>query len=253
MCEYYITSSGRKARRVDRQGFVSEEALDEILINEYGISPEELENDLLDSTSSYVSTTKAEIVFDDEEDTSIVLYASSDYCEDENDMDVTYWLQNEIESDELNWLWRNHNNRRAIGALIRDPGGWHEWLMVASIPYLKAMGIPMDWIKAEEFCTPTDECNFIYTDSDGDTQEGHHGGAGSGHMHWVLLNSYAGAYEEWANSAPSTEPGPIIANHLDEFKRQFFEEGAVLEELEDLIQALRNLQINVDESDTLFL
>lgn len=256
MCEYYVTKSGRRVKRVPMPDFISETQLDQLLMDKYGITQEELNNDLLDSsTDCHFGAQHGEIIWWDDRP-PLQIYANESCCNDDTDIIVTNWLDG-ISSEDLKELWKIKENRRVIGSLIREPGGLHEWLMVAAIPYLKSMGIPMAWVKAASHRTYTDECSFVYYNSSaGQYQQGYHGGPGSGHMHWVLLNYYVKAYEEWCDrSIPAgfVQPGPILAHYLDEFMAQFFtEEVPAPQELENVIEDLRNLQLK-DELDTDFL
>lgn len=256
MCEYYVTKSGRRVKKVNMSDYITETQLDQMLMERYGITQEELEEDLLDSNPGcHVSAQVGEITWWDDRP-PIKIYASESCRNEVTDVIVTDWLD-DVSSSDLRELWKIQKNRRVIGSLIREPGGLHEWLMVAAIPYLKTMGIPMAWVKAAAHRTFTSNCFFAYYNPlSHQNITGYHGGPGSGHMHWVLLNYYIKAYNEWCNPTvldQFVQPGPIIADCLDEFKEQFFSKQIPAPPaLETLIGNLRALKLK-DETDTSFL
>lgn len=83
--------------------------------------------------------------------------------------------------------WKRNEQR--IKALVRYPGGYHEWLMVSTLPELKAMGIPMELIRT--LIVPTSQCCFYV-----DGEECRHGESGSGRMHRDLFKAIVMAYYE---------------------------------------------------------
>lgn len=92
-----------------------------------------------------------------------------------------------VSLEDFNACWRSRE--QDIKALVRFPGGYHEWLMVSTLPELKAMGVPMRLIR--KMIVPTTNC-FFYVDG----QECWHGKRGSGTMHRDLFKAIVMTYYE---------------------------------------------------------
>lgn len=90
-----------------------------------------------------------------------------------------------LSREEFNACWRTQEQK--IKALVRYPGGYHEWLMVSTLPELKAMGVPMQLIR--EMIIPTSECSFYV-----DGEKCLHGKRGSGIMHRDLFRAIIMTY-----------------------------------------------------------
>ncbi len=223
----------RERRPVERPDYYGEEEFVQILMNQYGVTEEELEDDVAPSGSSSVFRVDTANICIPESGT-VTLCADGT-----SSNDVLQYLQTLSAEDIFN-LWAIKENRKAIGGLIRNPGGWHEWLMVAALPYLRAMEIPLAWIR--EFRTRTTQCNFYYQD-DGGRYEGFHGGPGSTKMHNDLFQCYAMAYQSFVNGecASGKEAGNLIGRNLSQFAdRHYDEELTIADELDQLIKNLRS-------------
>ena len=83
--------------------------------------------------------------------------------------------------------WKHYEKK--IKALVRYPGGYHEWLMVSTLPELKAMGVPMSLIR--KMIIPTTKCSFYVNG-----KECWHGRSGSGIMHRDLFKAIVMTYYE---------------------------------------------------------
>lgn len=209
---------GKRTRKpVIREGFIEEEEFDRILMEQYGVTEEELREDIERSgMKGGFNMSQAEIQHPGGK--KVTLYAEGD-----GDLLVFNYLE-ELTPEEIFALWENMDNRKAIGSLIRYPGEWHEWLMVAALPFLKEMGIPLVWMR--EFRTLTCQCLFHYIDKERQVQTGFHGGPGSGHMHISLLKCYTDAHKKLSQG--QCEPGPsagrVIAENLIRFAEQHYKE-----------------------------
>lgn len=230
MCDSF---GKRVSKKVKRDGFIEEEEFERILIEEYGLTPEDLEDDVAPHGSTgFFHVDTADISLPG--GSTVTLSANENSREN-----VLVYLENRS-VDTVSELWKNRENRRAIGALIRYPGGWHEWLMVASLPLLKAMGIPLAWIR--QFRTETGCCEFRYRDS-GEWLEGIHGGPGSGRMHNELFRCYSSVYLDFMQGKYSAgaEAAGRIRKNLLRFAGEHFDEKIVIPEaLSRLINALES-------------
>lgn len=226
---------GQRIRRpVVREGFLEEEEFVRILMDQYGVTEKELEDDVAPSgTSGVYKVDKAVICIPEKGRVTL--------CADETSSnDVLQYLQT-LSAEDVFGLWEIKENRKAIGGLIRNPGGWHEWLMVAALPYLRAMGIPLTWIR--EFRTKTTECNFYYQEDDGKCYEGSHGGSGSTKMHNDLFQCYAMAYQSFLNEECTfgKEAINLIGENLFQFAGRHYDKNlTIADELKQLIERLQS-------------
>lgn len=230
MCEYL----GKRERKpVVRPGYYEEEQIDQILMNQYGVTEEELEDDDAPSLSSRVfKEDNADICIPEKERITLCADGTSSN-------DVLQFLQN-LSVDDVFKIWEIKDNRKAIGRLIRNPGGWHEWLMVAALPYLRAMGIPLTWIR--DFRTRTSQCNFYYQDGRRRC-EGIHGGSGSTKMHNDLFQCYAMVYQSYVDRkcASGQKARNLIARNLSNFAKSYYgTELKTADALDQLIIRLRS-------------
>lgn len=221
----------RVSKKVKRDGFIEEEEFERILMEEYGLTAEDLEDDVAPHGSTgFFHDDTAKICLPSQ----IIVTLSANENSREN---VLVYLENRS-VDTVSELWKNRENRRAIGALIRYPGGWHEWLMVASLPLLKAMGIPLAWIR--QFRTKTAECQFYYQEGDR-YYPGIHGGVGSTRVHNELFRCYSSVYLEFLQgqcSAGAEAAGRIRSNLLRFAGEHFDEKIMIPEALSRLINTL---------------
>lgn len=215
---------GKRTRKpVIREGFIEEEEFDRILMDEYGVTEDELREDIERSgMTGGFNISQADIQLPDGK--KVTLYAEGD-----GDSLIFNYLEG-LTPEEVFALWENMDNRKAIGSLIRYPGEWHEWLMVAALPFLKEMGIPLVWMT--EFRTLTCQCLFHYIDKEKQEQTGFHGGPGSGLMHINLLKCYTDAHKKLSQG--QCEPGPsagrVIAENLIRFAEQHYKERSEIPE-----------------------
>lgn len=229
MCDFL---GKRVSKKTIRKDFIEEEELDRVLMEEYGVTEEELKDDI-EGSGMQGGFKKAQADVRLPYGESVTLYA-----EGEGEYQVFNYLEG-LEPENVFEIWGDMDNRRAIGSLIRYPGEQHEWLMVAALPFLRKMGIPLDWMR--QFRTPTDYCVFHYTDKDGKDQTGVHGGAGSGLMHIDLLRCYTNSYEQLnqGQCEPGPSSGQVIADHLVSFTdRHYKKKSEIPEGLIALINAL---------------
>lgn len=221
----------RIPKRVVREDFYEEDEFERILTEEYGVTAEELQEDIMGGgISGGFCRTEAEIRLLD--GTKVTLYA-----ETEGEYQVFTYLE-ACSPKEVSEIWMDTNNRKAIGSLIRYPGEQHEWLMVAALPFLKLMGIPLEWMR--EYRTRTDQCRFYYMSKDRIRHIGSHGGEGSGTMHIDLLRCYIDAYEMKCNPGPDS--GRAIAENLSEFVKAHYDDQEIEapESLTNLIDILKS-------------
>lgn len=215
---------GKRVRRpVKREGFIEEEEFDRILMEEYGVTEEELREDIERSgMQGGFHISEAEIRLPDGGNVTL-------QAEEVHDHYVLHYLE-QLEPDDVFALWENMGNRKAIGSLIRYPGEQHEWLMVAALPFLRQMGIPLAWMR--EYRTLTCQCLFHYTDKEGREQTGFHGGPGSGLMHISLLRCYTDAYKKLLQGEcqPGLSSGQVIAKNLIQFTEKHFKERSEVPE-----------------------
>ena len=88
-------------------------------------------------------------------------------------------------------IWEVKSNRKSIAALLRNPGNYHEWMMISMIPRMKQMkGIDLNWI--------TEYRDFTNNDFGG----WEHGSYLSGVLHNLLRMAfmYANSLYELANN-----------------------------------------------------
>lgn len=229
MCE---SLGKRVSRKVKRDGFIEEEEFEQILIEEYGLTAEDLEDDVAPHGSAgSFHVDRADILLPDGQSVTLCVDRNSDF-------NVLLYLENQLDAHTVSELWKNKENQKAIGALIRYPGGWHEWLMVASLPLLKAMEIPLAWIW--EFRTETAECQFYYQEGDR-YYPGIHGGEGSTRMHNDLFRCYSSVYFEFYQGqcrAGADAAGRIRSNLLKFAGEHFDEEIMIPDALSSLIDRL---------------
>lgn len=214
----------RERRPVIYTDMIGEEEITNWLLNN-GITKEQLENDLgpnltLEPRKSY--TDSACIVFLDETESMV---SAGNICElldnaaqslNENEVD-TFFGQNEA----------------AIGALVRHPGGYHEWLKVSAIPYLMKMKIPMSLVKL--YRPETTKCVWINTLT---KKVGIHGGPDSTTMHNDLQAYIKEAYSEYQEGGSATGS---LADKLSEFNEKYWFAPKCQDTLTGLINALKRL------------
>ncbi len=85
---------------------------------------------------------------------------------------------NRLSPDELDEIWKNQKLRDAIEDRLRNPGGLHEWHLVARTPTFKRWGLTAEQIK--DMRTLIDDTKFV-------NPVGRHGGKGSTLAHNELL------------------------------------------------------------------
>lgn len=196
-----IKESLRTPKSIDRPDMVDEETLVEILRSK-GVTEEELKNDLkkcltLNGTYGY----KQEIVLP-----YIGKVLAKDICDVLDKMDV----------DTLKGYWNDEEFREGVSALIREPGGYHEWLMVRAIPLLKEMGISMYCVK--EYRDKTNICRFTIQG-----ESGNHNGNLKTTMHNFLYYYIYRAYKIYEDEKGEKSPYKILAEQLKIFREDIID------------------------------
>lgn len=222
---------GKRSRRpVVREGFLEEEEFERILMEDYGLSREELDSDLeiIGRRGGFILE---EATISHPDGSEIPLRAEADRANY-----VLAYLDRQS-AEIVDAIWQDRDNRAAIASLIRHPGGQHEWLMVAALPYLKWMGIPLVWMK--RFRTETGRCLFYYQE-DEEWYQGQHCGEGSTRMHNHLLQCFRSVYQQ-GDCHAGAEAGERIAAELRHFAQEHFREDiSEPDALTQLIEALEN-------------
>ena len=97
---------------------------------------------------------------------------------------------NEISLTEFEILWKNRKVKNKISALIRHPGGLHEWLMCSRANTFKKWGVTMEEIKLLR--TKIEDVIFK-------NPPGYHGGPGSTKAHNEILDliDRSNSYDEF--------------------------------------------------------
>jgi hypothetical protein len=97
---------------------------------------------------------------------------------------------NDLTIDEFEIVWANKKLKESLIARIRNPGGYHEWLLVSRTDKFKSWGVKMEIIK--KFRSKTSKVNFV-------NPPGRHGGKGSTKAHNELLKliDSSNSFEEY--------------------------------------------------------
>ncbi len=191
--------------------YLDEEAFEQYLLGR-GVTPEQLEKDLDDHLTLDPQPYGGNCQIFEKDGKSIRVYAEGVDIED-GGISITRWLDN-MSMDVLMWLWERPEERNKIKSLMRYPGAYHEWLMLAAIPMLKDMEIPMGEIM--QYRTPTNECCFFI-----DNTQCWHGGEGSTTMHNDLFMEIGNAYLESAQRQVH-HSFPVLRKYLRRFAEKYY-------------------------------
>lgn len=191
--------------------YLGEEAFEQYLIK-LGVTPKQLAADLDDHLTLDPQPYGGSCQTFEKDGKSIRVYAEDVAIEDEG-ISITRWLDN-MSMEVLMWLWERPEERNKIKSLMRYPGAYHEWLMLAAIPMLKVMRIPMGEIM--QYRTPTDKCCFFI-----DNKPCWHGGEGSTTMHNDLFMEIGNAYTECVKRKVH-HPFPVLQEHLRRFAEKYY-------------------------------
>lgn len=215
---------GRNRRPVIHSDYLEgQKDIDAWFMEEYGLTEEEL-NEYDEQKGTAGTIDRYEIEYNG---TTYVLFAdkaliNTEDEEDEEDeevkKEVCEWLK-ELSLEDLKEIWNNVGYKESIKALIRYPGGMHEWLMVALVPVFKEMELDMELLKRCR--TPTNECSY-YEDEGKENLIWKHGGKGSTQTHNLLKEIYMSSLSE-ANSPDGSRR--ILADKLMTFKEEYCRNG----------------------------
>ncbi len=213
--------------------YLDETAFEQYLLGE-GITEEQLEKDLgnrLNLEDRPVKRTHCEFI-EGGKKVKVRAYGLDESSCPGSKM-ITDWLT-EMDLETLKGYWQNNADKNKIKCLMRYPGGLHEWLILASIPMLKEMQIPMTYIL--NYRTPTKECYFFIGN-----KKCCHGRNRSAGMHRALYRAIKAAYEEWSKNKKSNAC-VILGEHLQQFAKEYYGNGAykMPEDLNNLIVECRN-------------
>lgn len=209
------------------EGYLDEDAFERYLLRE-GVTEEQLEADLDDHLTlnrNCYNVDHQEFKINGER---ITVYAKGAVAlNTTGGITIIEWLDN-LPMELLMLLWDDETERNKIKGLMRYPGGYHEWLMLAAIPMLKVMEIPMAYVL--EYRTPTAECCFFINDV-----QCWHGGMGSTTMHNDLFMEIGNAYLECAQR-PVYHRRLVLRKYLRRFAERYY-----VNRVNEMPQALRNL------------
>lgn len=208
--------------------YLDETAFEQYLLDQ-GITPEQLEADLNDHlTLEGQSYSREHQIFEKDGESVEVFGVDGDAAPGK--LFITDWLDN-LPMETLMWFWEKDTERNKIKGLMRYPGGYHEWLMLAAIPMLKAMGVSMAEIL--NYRTPTEECCFYI----GDTQCWH-GREGSTTMHNDLFMEIGNAYLE-CGQRKVHHTIPVLKKYLRRFAEKYYGSGRY--EMPDALKQLTGM------------
>ena len=118
-------------------------------------SPGDLENALRLSESKGYIFIKADVL----SEKGIKSLEKSNIYKTSNTIEVSSigaWLQN-MSAEDLDKIWKDESKRKSIAALLRNPGNYHEWMMISMIPRMKQMkGIDLNWVTEYRDSTTND-------------------------------------------------------------------------------------------------
>lgn len=209
----------RKITSVIRPGMVDIDTIDEQLQAE-GVSKEELARDLgysltIGGRYGYAQCLKIPKIGKVGEDKICTILDNMDW-------------------NSFNAYWEDVECREKIAALIRYPGGLHEWLMVSAIPLLKEIGIPLGFVKG--YRDKTESCTFTIDD-----EKGWHGGKLSGEMHNILYSHIYEARCEYKQLEKNDQVPKNAQYILAQWLKAFMEEVSI-----DNPEVLRKLIYNLE-------
>lgn len=209
------------------------EYLDEAAFEQYlfeqGVTREELEADLNDHLTLNTQPYGGKCYSFKKDGESFQVYAEGIEIP-YGGISITRWLDS-MPIETLLWFWEKPQERNKIKSLMRYPGAYHEWLMLAAIPMLKVMGIPMGEIM--RYRTLTDRCWFLF-----DGKQCWHGGAGSTTMHNDLFMEIGNAYLECARRKVH-HSFPVLRKYLRRFAWKYY--GKETKNIPDALKALTGM------------
>lgn len=191
--------------------YLDEEAFERHLI-ECGVTQEQLEADLDDHLTLNSQPYGKESQIFEKDGNRFQVYAAGVNIPYEG-VSIICWLDS-MPMETLMWFWEKQEERNKIKSLMRYPGAYHEWLMLAAIPMLKVMNIPMGEVM--KYRTPTDECCFFIDDT-----QCWHGREGSTTMHNDLFMEIGNAYLE-CSKRQVHHPFPVLKKYLRRFAEKYY-------------------------------
>lgn len=191
--------------------YLDEKAFEQYLLGQ-GVTPEQLAADLDDHLTLDPQHYGGNCQIFAKDGESIRVYAEGVAIED-GGISITRWLDN-MPMEVLMLFWNEKRERNKIKSLMRYPGAYHEWLMLAAIPMLKVMGIPMGEIM--QYRTPTSECCFFIKGI-----QCWHGEEGSTTMHNDLFMEIGNAYLECAQRQVHHSV-PVLRKYLRRFAEKYY-------------------------------
>lgn len=193
--------------------YLTEEEFEQYLLGQ-GVTLEELAADLDDHLTLDPQHYGGNCQIFAKDGESIRVYAEGVAIED-GGISITRWLDN-MSTKTFQWFWERPEERNKIKSLMRYPGTYHEWLMLAAIPLLKVMGIPMKEIM--QYRTPIRDCHFLFGG-----EMSLHGGKGSTIMHNDLYSAIQNACAEWVAKGKIKETAfPVLRKYLRRFAEKYY-------------------------------
>lgn len=207
-------------KRVVREGYVGEEEL-EAHLEEIGVDSNMLAKDLqyFNLEQSVYNTVSCVFQLSSEE---VTVFATKEAGEPY----ICDWLD-AMDIEEFRDLWKDREFQKVVAALMRYPGGLHEWLMIEAIPLLKEMGISLEMVKT--YRTPTEATYFLHNG-----ELSYHGKAGSTTMHNDLFRCIVEAYSQWKQVG--RQPLLLIQAQLREFVKEYYAGLDMPDELQELLK-----------------
>ena len=208
--------TGTRVRKpVDYSDYYTGDEIDQAFID-YGIDPAFLAQDdengrFLNLSAGTFSLEEYNFALNDKE-----WRVTAEDIEEEDAIYIVNFL-NSLNEEEFYDLWADERYKSAISALMRYPGGMHEWLMIAAFPTLKCMGIDFKLVK-DVRTEINDDFKFVWDNG----LYTHGNNTGSAHMHRALLQAIIDAQQKCPNGANAATAAQYLKKHLSIFADGFF-------------------------------
>ena len=210
----------RPRKLVDYSQYYTEDQIDQAL-KDCGIDPKVLAEDDENGRFLNLSAGTFSLSEYDFEVDGKMQHVTAEPPKEEGSKYIVHFL-NGLTKDQFKKLWDDESYKRAISALMRYPGGMHEWLMIAALPLVKEMEINFGLVK-ELRTKITDDFQFVWQGK----HYVHGTNTGSAHMHQELYDAIKKAKEDFLNEVEE-DAIPCLQYRLEIFAERFFNDDCII-------------------------